>query len=63
MFDIEDKKHNNDRIIFSIKSILKRFHKMTTKDLESFEFIKKDSDLQEILSEDMSPSDKQARLQ
>jgi hypothetical protein len=62
LFDIEDKKHNNDRIIFTIKSILKRLHKMTTKDLESYEFIKKDNDLQEILNEAMDLAEKKIRL-
>ncbi len=36
---------------------------MTTKDLESYEFIKKDNDLQEILNEDMTNIEKQFRLE
>lgn len=54
LFDIEDKKHNNDRIIFTIKTILKRLPKMTVKELECYDFIKKDNDLQLVLNQDMT---------
>ena len=36
LFDIEDKKHNNDRIIFTIKLILKRLDKIPLKELETY---------------------------
>lgn len=49
LFQIEDKKHNNDRIIYTLKSLLKRWPKLQLRELEKFDFMKKDTDLQEIL--------------
>lgn len=54
LFDIEDKKHNNDRLIYTVRMILRRLHKIGMKELQRYECIKKDNDLVQILDEDQT---------